>query len=403
MAGLDARTGMPEPTTTGTVKAADAVATSPTPDGATPPKAAATADSMSNDQALEILRGAGRTPPREVDPLSDEGDGRDPLTDEGVSLEDVLGLGPETVADPAEEQTEQAEATETAEAGTDEAPAEEEQPPVKTEADGRKRVNIFRKNADGSFVHSDLTRRAMILADEHGIDLMDALNTLGAGGKLSEKPAEAAPAKKEPTPAEIDAQIKDLRVQRKEARDSINDPLADELNDQINDLLIERQNALQRDAQVQQTQRETQGTLAQKVDASAQRAVVPYPDAGKEGTALFDAVEAESERLRAVNSPLLLDEDWPETVVAKIATRLGIAPVAKVAPKAAPSAPVAGKIAPKVAPKRPATPVPSPGSISAPVAKVDPRKELEQQIATERDPVVLKLLMRKAVQLERAA
>lgn len=403
-AGFTSR--MPQTQATGAVEAADAVETNPQPDGATPPQAAATADSMSNDQAREILRGAGRTPLRESDPLSDE-DGSDPLTNEGLTIEQVLGYEPETAADPVEDQQEeQAETTtETAEAATEEAPAteEQEQPPVKTEADGRKRVNIFRKNADGTFVHSDLTRRAMIMADEHGIDLIDALKTLGAGDKLSEKPAEAAPAKKEPTPAEIDAQIKDLREKRKEARESINDDLADKLNDEINDLVIERQNALQRDVQAQQVQRETQGTLAQKVDASAQRAVVPYPDAGKEGTALFDAVEAESERLRTINSPLLLDEDWPETVVAKIATRLGIAPAAKVAPKAAPAAPVTGKTAPKVAPKRTATPVPSPGSISAPVAKVDPRKELERQLETERDPVVLAQLMRKAVQLERAA
>lgn len=399
---------MPDKTAPAEVASADAVTTPAlTQDGVTPPpNAVATADSMSDDQAREILRGAGRKPVREVDVLSDEGDGRDPLLDEGTTLEEVLGYEPETATDPVPKEEETAETTETAEAEPEASTAEQatEEPPVKTEADGRKRVNIFRKNADGTFVHSDLTRRAMIMADEHGIDLIDALKTLGAGDKLSEKPAEAVPAKKEPTAAEIDAQIADLKARRKEAKANFNDDAKDDLTEQIEELLQSRQDALHRDAQAQQAQRETQSTMAEKVNASMAEAIRAYPDSGTEGTPLNVAAQAETDRLHAIQSPLLQDEDWPETVLAKVAARMGIAPVAKTAPVAKPAtAPVVKAPAPKVAPLKRATPVPAPGSVSAPVAKVDPRKELERQIDATRDPAELQKLMRQAVQLANAA
>lgn len=359
---------------------------------------------MSTDQAREILRGAGRKPVREVDVLSDEGDGRDPLLDEGTTLEEVLGYAPEEDAEPAKE--EPAETTETAEAGT-ETPAActTEEPPIKTEADGRKRVNIFRKNADGSFVHSDLTRRAMIMADEHGIDLIDALKTLGAGDRLSEKAAEAAPAKKEPTAAEIDAQIADLEKQIEDAEDvTFNDDLARKLNRQLRQLLPQRQDALLRDMQAKQAERETQGTFETQVSASFERAKAVYPEAVNEGSNFNVAAQAYTDQLFATNSPLLKQADWPEVALAIVAAREGVAAVIpiKAAPKVA-AAPVAAKPAPRVAPLKRATPVPPPGSVSSAPAKVDPRKELERQIDATRDPAELQKLMRKAVELDRAA
>lgn len=391
---------MPTPAAPAVVAAADAVTTTAiTPEGVTPPNAADAAR-MSTDQARDILRGAGKNSVRhEPDPLTDEGDGRDPLTDEGVTLEEVLGIGPETDQTEPEQQEQQESPAETeAEATAEEAPAE--QVPVKTEADGRKRVNLMRKNSDGTYVYSEQTRAALLLADEEGIDYEEARQRLFGDRQPVAKAAEAAPVKPEPTAAEIDAQLADLEKKIEEAEDALDYPALPKLNRELRALLPKRQDALLRDMRNQQAQQESRQTVAQQQETSRVKALAAYPDAGREGTPLQLAAQARINRIWQEQSPLMSEPDLFETVVAMEAVRLGVTPT--IAPKGpAKSAPVA-KAAPVVATKR-ATPMPAPGSVSAPVAKVDPRAELAAKIATTRDTAVLKELMREAVKLDRAA
>lgn len=394
---------MPTPAAPATVQSADAVtAAASTPEGVTPPTAADSAR-MSTDQAREILRGAGKNSrTHEPDPLTDEGDGRDPLTDEGVTLEEVLGIGPEeSQAEPEEQEQEEATGAEAEAAETEAVPAAEAVP-VKTEADGRKRVNLMRKNADGTYVYSEQTRAALLLADEEGIDYEEARQRLFGDRQPVAKAADAAPVPREPTAAEIDAQLADLEKKIEEAEEALDYPALPKLNRELRALLPNRQDALLRDMQRQQAQQETRQTVAQQQETSRVKALAAYPDAGKEGTPLQIAAQARINRIWQEQSPLMSDPDLFETVVAMEAVRLGVTPTLPAA-KAAPAKAVPAKPATPVVASKRATPMPAPGSVSAPAAKVDERAEISAKIDGTRDMSVLKGLMRQAAKIERAA
>ena len=410
---------MPKDTTTGTT-AADATTTAQTtPDGATPPVAASAAsnDSMSLEEARATLRGLREGTPRERNPLLDE-DASDPLTNEGKTLEDVLGIGaadsplepePDPAAKDAEPTVETAEPEPVAEVpATDEAA---QAALAKTEQDGRRRININRKDASGKHIHSDKTRIAAALADERGVDMMVAYLDLFGTPPQSASAALAEAAKPEPqkSVAELDAAITALKTKRADARkkyassfDDADNAAAAEASDAIEDLQQQRTDAIVLELKQQTSKREAETTFQQQEDQSITRATALYPDAGKEGTELFDAVQAEVLQLTARKSPLLDEPDWPELVTARVANRLGTPAktqekahvVAKpVTPAAAPAKPAA--------PVKRATPVPAPGSVSGGTPAANPRAELEKRIETETDPVKLQQLMREAIKLER--
>jgi hypothetical protein len=384
---------MPDQNATEVVQAADAVATiAPNTDGATPPKAAVTADQQDTKQTSAYERAMAA--------LNEAGDIRQREEGSGDVIGKMLGERPSTMdrlaeadRDPlAQEPEEQAEAEAQAEVEADAAelapldqPADTATPPVETKKEERVRINSLRKNEDGSFVYDERERAIMNLSDEAGISLAAAeLRLFGERKPITETPAAEAPeAVKPPTAAEIDAQIAELRVRRQEAREGFDDKGADEINDQINDLTRTRQDALLRDVQSQQAQRETQSTVQQQVGESMGRAIDSYPDAAKAGSPLETALRAETERLTKAGSPLLQDADWPETLAAKVATRLGIA--AQVAAKST-VAPVVKSAAPKPAaptapsPTKRATPLPSPGSVSGPSPQVNRVDSLRQRM-----------------------
>lgn len=392
---------MPDTTTTAEIQAAEVAAVPvQTPDGATPPKSAvATADKrMTGDEARKVLQSLkGGTPDDQIaqnDPLAEPSNGDDVLSNEGDTIADVLGYVPdESVAQDEPPAAEVDPVVETA-------PVDD--PPAVELTDERVRTNINAKRPDGTFVNSERTRAALTLSHERKIDYEDAWTALFGERQPATKtePAQAETAKPEPTPAEIDTQIKDLRVKRKEARDSINDALADELNDQINDLVLNRQEAVQREAQRQQAQRETQQTVEQQVTASMGKAVAAYADAGTEGTALHTTITAEIARLQRVNPSAFNDGEWPEAVAAKVATRLGIAP--KLPAQVAPAKPVVKPAA--VAPKKSATPLIAPGSVSGATPAVSPVADWQARLAkakASRDTSAVKELMREAVTLDK--
>lgn len=390
---------MPDTKAPATVQAADAVTTSaPTPDGATPPIAAESAPKKMT--AAEALAGLNRLEfKKESDWVLDEPE-TDILAEMERSDDPLSGLYDET--EPPAEAAPEAEATAPVEAEA-EAPAEDpaqDEPVVKTEADGRKRVNIFRKNADGSFVHSDITRRAMIMADEHGIDLIDALKTLGAGDQLVAKPAEAAPAKQEPTAAEIDVQLAEVEKQIDEANESLDYAALPKLEKESRALTLKRQDALLSDMQRQRAQQETQQTVQQQQEASRVKAVAAYPDAAKEGTPLNLAAQARINRIFGEGSTLMTDPDMFEAAVVLEANRLGIPPVIppKAAPVAKPAAPAKPAV-PVVAAKR-ATPMPAPGAVSAPPAPVSKHAELSARMKAAKAAGNLQELQKIGAEME---
>lgn len=367
---------MPDTKAPAVVPAAEVAAVPAQPsDGATPPIAESPAPQDSKqtkyEQAVAALNAAGDI----RQPEEGSGDVIGKMMGEQPSVMDRLA---EASRDPlAQDETPVEESTETVpvDPAAEVALVDETTPAVEL-TDERVRTNINRKKTDGSFVHSERTRAALTLSHDEQIDYEEAYTRLFGERKepASEKPAEAAPAKSEPTAAEIDAQIKDLQAQRKKARASIDDDREVELTDKIEGLIAERQDALSRDWQRQQTQKETQSTVEQQIDASVGRAEALYPDAAKTGTALHGAITAEIARLQKAGSALLSDPEWPETVAAKVASRLGIAPKVA-APKAAAAKPAAAAV-----PVRKATPVPSPGSVSGPAPQVSRVDSLRQRM-----------------------
>lgn len=398
--GISTR-AMPDTTTTAETQAAEVAAVpAQTPDGATPPKpAVATADKrMTGDEARRVLQSLkGGTPDDQIaqnDPLAEPSNGDDVLSNEGDTIADVLGYVPDESA--AQDEPPAAEVDPVVET----APVDD--PPAVELTDERVRTNINAKRPDGTFVNSERTRAALTLSHERKIDYEDAWTALFGERHPAAKtePAQAEIDKPEPTPAEIDTQIKDLRVKRKEARDSINDALADELNDQINDLVLNRQEAVQREAQRQQAQRETQQTVEQQVQASIERALAIYPDAGKEGTPFYNKLQAEINRRHAAGDPVMQSTEWPEILSTLLGTRDGIAP--KLSAQAAPAKPVVKPAA--VAPKKSATPLIAPGSVSGATPAVSPVADWQARLEkakASRDTGAVQQLMREAVTLEK--
>lgn len=396
---------MPDITTPAVAPAAEvAPAIAPNPDGATPPVAVVAAEAKTGKMtAKEALDGLNRLEfKKEPEWVLDEPE-RDILMEMEQSDDPLNGLY-EDIQPPEGTADEQPAETAPVDPPAEAAPVDEQHAPELT--DERVRTNINRKKSDGTFVHGERTRAALTLSHEQQIDYEEAYTRLFGDRQPAtrENPAEAVPAKPEPTAAEIDAQLAGLKAKRKEARTAFNDEQAGDLTEQIEDLLTARQDALLRDVQRQQVQRETQSTVEQQVNASVGRAEGLYPDAAKPGTPLHGAIAAEVARLSKVPGAFA-DPEWPETVAVKIASRLGIA-ARLPAPTAKPVAPAAKLTAP--AARKPATsvPNPSPGSVTSPPAPVSKHAELRQRMQAAKasgNLVALQRLGDEIMALSRAA
>jgi len=275
---------------------------------------------------------------------------------------------------------------------------------------GRKRLNIFRKNEHGEYVHSPRERAAMQHADEEGIGFLEAWHRLFGGlpGDSREAGQGNADAAKDTAPEEemssdeIHRKIQDLRQQRKQAAAGLDAVRVNDITEQIEDLLDHKGAALQREAERGHASRRAAEQHDQAQTASMERAGTMFPHAVKEGSNLHSALTREIARIEKANPAFFRDPDWPEMLTAKLANRMGIAPILV---KATASLPVASApIAPKpVAPKQAARPAPAPGGISGAPRQTNVQDYLKK-LAAARDsgnPAEIARLMGMAKELDR--
>ena len=414
--------------TTTSAPAADAGGAPNAPqEGATPPAEQPTTTEskpLTEAEARTLLRKHSQ-PSRdnERDPLDGEAE-QDPLLTHSEDAErDPLGEAIECAEEESEAEPNQTAPDGETPGSTEGTAAAEEVPakpeteaeadaPEQPEADGprgRKRLNIFRKNDQGEYVYNAQERAAMQFADEEGVGFIEAWHRLFGDMPKAEtatatnetKPVEQP---KELTVEEITSQIATLRAQRKEAAKNLDGEKSNELTEQIEDLLEQKNAAQQRDAErgrAQQTAAQ-QHEVAQR--ASMDRAGKMYPDAVKDGTALHGALIVEIGKIERSNPAFFRDPEWPEMLSAKLAGKLGIAPLlekpAAVAPAPAKTAAPAAQAAPAkpVAPKQAARPAPAPGGVSpAPRQQTTADFQARLQAARERNDIpAVRALMREA-------
>lgn len=312
---------------------------------------------------------------RKGDPLTDEGDeGNDPFAEfvpsdplaDDENEDEVTAETEETDEQSSEESEETETESEPAEEETSEETNEDEQAeePTEKKPDGRKRLNIYRRNADGSYVYSEEERAELVLADAEGISLSEARRRLGretAPEPKAEKQEEQAP---EESVEDLRAKIEVLKAEKKKAAATLELETALEKADEIHELQRKIE-SIERAREQSQVAKQTE--LQTLVNASMEVAIAAYPDIAKEGTPLYEAGQREIARLQKVNPTAFNDPEWPETVAAKVALKLGIA-------KVAPSEPEARKPAPAPKPKptqpaRKARPLPGPGEGATSAAK----------------------------------
>lgn len=351
-------------------------------EGVTPPETTAAPSAtqkpakMGLEQAREILRQdtAQAASPAGRDPLESLSAERDPL--EQVAENDPLEIG---LAEPGETPDAQAQTPE-------ETPPQDEPEPQQTDSEpsteaedkpqqGRKRLNIYRRNPDGSYVYNERERAILQLSEEQGIGFLQAQRILyGEAPEETEQAAPEAEARPQEAPLvdELDSQIASLKAEKKQAADNLDMSRLVEIDEQLEGL---REAKARRTVEQQQRASEAQ----QQLQAHAQRALERFPEASQEGSDLHLAITAEVARMERENPGAFADPRWPMTVAAYCAAELGIAP-SSAKPAAAPSSRTA---APK--PKLPARPAPAPAPGTATSASTLPTiTQISQKIAEAR-------------------
>jgi hypothetical protein len=125
-------------------------------------------------------------------------------------------------------------------------------------------------------------------------------------------------------------------------------------------------------------------------ESSKIEAVRLFPEAGQAGSALAADVQAEIERLEAVNPGFFNDPEWPLTVTSKVAARRGRSPATN-----GQSRSTAAVTSRTIAPRQTTTgPVPARRTASAPPVQVQP-EEARRLIATA-NPRELQAFLRRA-------
>jgi hypothetical protein len=168
-----------------------------------------------------------------------------------------------------------------------------------------------------------LARALLLRKKEPGISFMEAWKR--AGGKVDTAPAEAPkPQEQAPQPppahprvVEIDSTITQLRAQQKEARAAYEYGKADDLGDQILDLVRERAEV---NADYRASLKES-AALDRQVQESEVAAIAQYPDAGKEGTPLYDELVRENIFMREVKPDFFNDPKFPLKLIEQVKAR----------------------------------------------------------------------------------
>lgn len=331
------------------------------------------------EQARQTLRNANTREAAGRDPL-EESAHSDPLSDEeGRGAEDPLGIADEPTEEqpaagtgetPAPETGEQPTETETQTEQQEQEEEEEQAPAEAEEPKGDKQRNRVRVRPERI---GDRDFAIVELADREGISLKEAEARLyGEAAATEGKEGDEQQPGKEPTVSDLETQIESLRKEKKQAAQNLDSERVEDLRDQI-DEAREKLSELKAKTESRQSQQAQSQAAAEA--ASKAQAVKFFPDAAKADTALFRAIAADVARLENSNPAFFRDPEWAETLAAKHAARLGIAPAiapAKPAPPAAAKPVAKATPAPAAAPAKPARPVPSPASGSAQASVVRP-------------------------------
>lgn len=265
------------------------------------------------------------------------------------------------------------------------------EPAAPPEAQPKKDPNRVRL---GRFKDDD--RKVIAYAAEHdGMSIDEAREALVASGEIQTPAAKSPKAEETPpstpsapsTTTDLDAQIADLETKMEAAGAAYDTVELSKLTRAHNRALAEKTKLELQQERAQETRAAESLTAYQSAEEQArQDATAMFPDAGVEGTALYEAIEdlIDSTPAEAFNDP-----DWPVTLAAKAARKIGYKPSAEV-----PKAPA--KAVPKtLVPQKPARPVAPAGGATPPAAPAqEPSYEQEVADAGE-DPVKIAALLRK--------
>lgn len=353
--------------TTGVPAADVATDTSKTStNGVTPsPEPAVTGQKLSPAQAKEILRATAKGP-RDDALFPKEEAASDPLFGQDEIANDALFDEPsdeEEVVEPVAEEEKPVEETvtdpEPEVPTTDEEQTETLEEVRQLEAAQRKRLNINRKDENGRYVHNDQDRAILSLSDSEGISLSEARRRIVGEvlPKETETEAEVVP---ELSVQEIDLKLADLKEKRRTAIKGFDAENQIQLTEEIESLQEQKNLARERTLKLEESRRATEASFAAAVKESMAEAQALFPESATKGAKFNVELTKEVRRLEAAGSPIFKDPEWPLNLAARVALRLGIAPV-KPTP-AAPATKPAVKKDPAPVARRPVRVVPSPSA-----------------------------------------
>ncbi len=273
----------------------------------------------------------------------------------------------------------------------EEVPNPEPKPPTETPetAKPKKDLNRVRINR---FAEQD---RMIIqrMGEKDGLTIEAAKAELIAEGKIkpttTAAPASTTTEKKDETTDAITTKTADIAALEKQIAEAAANFDAVKLaklnidhNRAMKDLGVLEQRA---EIARSQAQAQEQSTLEVAVEGSKASAVQMFPDAGIEGSELFEAME---DLIDAAPASAFSDPDWPLTFAAKAARNIGYQPSAA---KPAAPAPL------KVVPKKPAVQVPvnpGSGSLAPGTTKTPTPEETTKAALDSNDPEKIRAELR---------
>lgn len=167
------------------------------------------------------------------------------------------------------------------------------------------------------------------LADEKGITLAESETLLyGDTQPKATKPAEAV--SQAPTVADLEAKIAEATAAKAKARETMDLDALDRLNEEIVDLKFQvRETKAEIDGRERTRKTEAVNKYLAAETEATNAMIGLFPDANKEGTPLFVALQEEAAKLRQDDPAFFHRPNWPKTLIFETAAALGIAPVIK--------------------------------------------------------------------------
>lgn len=197
--------------------------------------------------------------------------------------------------------------------------SEEEEPEATAEEEETRLQERFR-------FKDDEDKAVAALAKAKGISLVEAAQQYAALSTPKEQPQEQQISAEAPeTVKSVTAKIKELEAQAKASATALNFDEAEDFRAQANDLrdkLIDLKLS-ERDAEKQAEARKAQEFYA-KFEASENKALQFYPDAGKADSPLAKEMAALDAQMQELGDPLYYSEDKPFILAKQAAVRLGI-------------------------------------------------------------------------------